>query len=247
MAHQPNSRDSGTVDSAPRIIGGSLRGRKLIFTGDPRTRPMKDRVREALFNRLANAVGGKYVIDLFAGTGAMGLEAISRGAKAATFVERHFPTAEVIRQNAQSLGVVSQCTILPANTLLWAKRLPLLPAEPWLVFCSPPYEFYVSNRTEMLAILEALCVQAPPSSIFCVEADERLQFRALATLARLGCSVLSPGRSWNMGQGQHLNRLEVRGEMRPAPRRRSVKRHRKVFQSPFLHETHLAGTNPVDD
>ena len=140
---------------------------------------MKDRVREALFNRLANAVGGKYAIDLFAGTGAMGLEAISRGAKAATFVERHFPTAAVIRQNAQALGVASQCTILPANTLLWAKRLPALPAEPWLVFCSPPYEFYVSNRTEMLAILTALCEQAPPSSIFCVEADERFDFALL--------------------------------------------------------------------
>jgi 16S rRNA (guanine966-N2)-methyltransferase len=179
VAHQSNSRNSATVDSAPRIIGGSLRGRKLIFTGDPRTRPMKDRVREALFNRLANAVGGKHAIDLFAGTGAVGLEAISRGAKAATFVERHFPTAEVIRQNAQSLGVVSQCTILPANTLLWAKRLPALPSEPWLVFCSPPYEFYVSNQTEMLAILTALCEQAPPTTIFCVEADERFDFALL--------------------------------------------------------------------
>jgi 16S rRNA (guanine(966)-N(2))-methyltransferase RsmD len=179
VAQQPNSRNSPTVENAPRIIGGSLRGRKLIFTGDPRTRPMKDRVREALFNRLANAVGGKHAIDLFAGTGAMGLEAISRGAKTATFVERHFPTAEVIRQNAQSLGVVSQCTILPANTLLWAKRLPALPAEPWLLFCSPPYELYISNHTEMLAILGTLCENAPPTSIFCVEADARFDFALL--------------------------------------------------------------------
>jgi 16S rRNA (guanine966-N2)-methyltransferase len=179
VAQQPNSRNSPTVENAPRIIGGSLRGRKLIFTGDPRTRPMKDRVREALFNRLANAVAGKHAIDLFAGTGAMGLEAISRGAKTAIFVERHFPTAEVIRQNARSLGVVSQCTILPANTLLWAKRLPALPSEPWLLFCSPPYELYISNRTEMLAILSTLCENAPPTSIFCVEADARFDFALL--------------------------------------------------------------------
>ncbi len=59
-----------------RIIGGVHRGRKLEYSGDPRTRPMKDRVREAVFNLLGPDVAGKYVIDLFAGTGALGLEAL---------------------------------------------------------------------------------------------------------------------------------------------------------------------------
>jgi 16S rRNA (guanine(966)-N(2))-methyltransferase RsmD len=165
--------------SPPRIIGGSLRGRKLLFTGDPRTRPMKDRVREAMFNLLGHAVKGKHAIDLFAGTGALGLEAISRGAVSATLVERHFPTADIIRQNAAVLGVESQCTILPTNTLLWPQRWPELPAVPWVVFCSPPYDFYVQQSGEMLALITGLIQRASPHSIFCVEADVRFDFSQL--------------------------------------------------------------------
>lgn len=180
-SRRSDPRNDHPVDNAPRIIGGSLRGRKLIFTGDPRTRPMKDRVREALFNCLADDVRGKHAIDLFAGTGALGLEAISRGAISATLVERHFPTAELIRQNARSLGVEPQCTVLPANTLLWSKRLPVLPAKPWIVFCSPPYDFYVSSQLEMLDILGILIETALPKSIFCVEADQRFDFKLLPT------------------------------------------------------------------
>src|SRR6185369_13778531 len=76
-----------------RIIGGKLRGRKLQYSGDLRTRPMKDRVREAVFNLLGPGVKGSHAIDLFAGTGALGLEAISRGAAQATLIERHLPTS----------------------------------------------------------------------------------------------------------------------------------------------------------
>src|SRR5271165_4697735 len=76
-----------------RIIGGKFRRRKLEYSGDLRTRPMKDRVREALFNLLGTAVEGKLAIDLFAGTGALALEAISREATRAIFIERHQPTA----------------------------------------------------------------------------------------------------------------------------------------------------------
>lgn len=166
-------------DGTPRIIGGTHRGRKLIYTGDARTRPMKDRVREALFNLVGPAAQGKHAIDLFAGTGALGLEAISRGAVGATFVERHFPTADVIRQNAATLGVEDACTVLPANTLLWSKRLPELPNLPWLVFCSPPYDFYVEHQAEMLALVATLIEHAAPQSIFCVEADERFDFGLL--------------------------------------------------------------------
>src|ERR1041384_3149877 len=97
------SRD---VPSSPaselRIIGGDMRGRKIGYHGDPRTRPMKDRVREAVFNLVES--DGVYAIDLFAGTGALGLEAISRGASGALFIERHFPTARLVEQNAQQLG-----------------------------------------------------------------------------------------------------------------------------------------------
>jgi 16S rRNA (guanine(966)-N(2))-methyltransferase RsmD len=180
LAAKPGKSDQhDSPAAAPRIIGGTLRGRKLIYSGDPRTRPMKDRVREALFNRLGNAVAGKHVIDLFAGTGALGLEAISRGASGATLVERHFPTAGLIRKNAAELEVAGRCTILPANTLLWPLRWPELPAGPWVVFCSPPYDLYVDHTDEMTSLISGLIDRAAPSSIFCVEADERFDFALL--------------------------------------------------------------------
>jgi 16S rRNA (guanine966-N2)-methyltransferase len=170
---------AGATDSPPRIIGGTMRGRKLRYSGDLRTRPMKDRVREAVFNLLGPAVRGKHAIDLFAGTGALGLEAISRGAAGATFAERHFPTAALIRESAAELGVEGVCTILPANVLLWAKRMPPLPAIPWVVFCSPPYDLYVEQAEAVLALVSQLIEHAPADSQFCVEADERFDFGQL--------------------------------------------------------------------
>jgi 16S rRNA (guanine(966)-N(2))-methyltransferase RsmD len=174
-----NRNTADNPAAPPRIIGGKLRGRKLEYSVDPRTRPMKERVREAVFNLLGPDVAGKHAIDLFAGTGALGFEALSRGAASATFAERHFPTAGAIKRNAESLGVLAQCTVLAANTLLWSKRLPELPATAWVVFCSPPYELYVSHATEMLALIEQLLMHAPAGSQFVVEADERFDFAQL--------------------------------------------------------------------
>jgi 16S rRNA (guanine966-N2)-methyltransferase len=176
----------------PRIIGGKLRGRKLSYAVDSRTRPMKERVREAVFNLLGPGVAGKHAIDLFAGTGALGFEAISRSAASATFVERHFPTANVIKRNAEALGVLDQCSILPANTLLWSKRLPELPSIPWVVFCSPPYELYVSQTAEMLALIEQLLRHAPAESMFAVEADERFDFALLPDADRWDVRAYPP-------------------------------------------------------
>jgi 16S rRNA (guanine966-N2)-methyltransferase len=140
---------------------------------------MKDRVREALFNLLGKAVEGKVAIDLFAGTGALGLEALSRKASRAIFIERHRPTAETIRRNAATLGVEAIVDVTAADTFLWAKRLPDLGSAPWLVFCSPPYELYVSQKDDMLQILKHLTEVSLPESLFAVEADNRFDFHEL--------------------------------------------------------------------
>ena len=159
-----------------RIIGGKFRGRKLEYSGDLRTRPMKDRVREALFNLLGHGVEGKVVIDLFAGTGALALEALSRGASRAVLIERHRPTAETIRRNSITLGVETIVDVTSADTFLWARRLPDLGAAPWLVFCSPPYEFYVARKDDILQLLNHLIQTSPPDSLFAVESDNRFDF-----------------------------------------------------------------------
>jgi 16S rRNA (guanine966-N2)-methyltransferase len=153
---------------------------------------MKDRVREAAFNLIAAEVKGKHAIDLFAGTGALGLEAISRGAASATLVDQHFPTADLIRQNCVALEVTDRCTVLPANTLLWPKRWPELPEIPWLVFCSPPYDFYAEHTAEMLALIAGLIERAPMQSLFAVEADERFDFGQLPNSDQWDVRVYPP-------------------------------------------------------
>ncbi len=162
-----------------RIIGGQLRGRKLLYSGQHRTRPMKDRLREAVFNLIGDDVSGTHAIDLFAGTGALGLEALSRGAVKATLIEQHYPTADIIRQNVSALGVEPQTEIVTGNVFIWAKRRGDLGNAAWLVFCSPPYDFYVSRSGEMLELLGGLIQAAPEKSIFIVEADDRFDFALL--------------------------------------------------------------------
>jgi 16S rRNA (guanine966-N2)-methyltransferase len=173
-SQRPSPLEQGPAEL--RIIGGHFRGRKLAYSGDPRTRPMKDRVRESVFNLLGEITGDMHAVDLFAGTGALGLEALSRGAGHATFIEQHFPTAAVIRQNAETLGCLDRVTIAPANTFIWAKRNPDLGERPWIVFCSPPYAFYVDRRDEMLELIGSLVSRAPAGSEIVVEADDRFEF-----------------------------------------------------------------------
>jgi 16S rRNA (guanine966-N2)-methyltransferase len=163
-----------------RIIGGQFRGRHLRYSGDMRTRPMKDRLREAIFNLIGPAIRGKHALDLFAGTGALALEAISRGAARATAIEQHNPTANIIRQNIADLGLNDRAEVVVGNTFIWWQRrckspdvMPLFDDLPWVVFCSPPYDFYVERTTEMLELIAGLAAAAPEQSIFVVEADAR--------------------------------------------------------------------------
>ncbi len=175
----PKTRREASRPVGLRIIGGRFRGRKLRYGGDPRVRPMKDRVREAVFNLLGPCVRGKHAVDLFAGTGALGLEALSRGAARATFIEQHHPTAQVLRENVAVLGVESIAEVIVANALVPARWDDRLGDVPWLVFCSPPYAFYVERPGAMLELLVGLLAAAPFESVLVVEADERFDFQQL--------------------------------------------------------------------
>ncbi|MGC4004998.1 MAG: RsmD family RNA methyltransferase [Pirellulales bacterium] len=170
--------DPNEAASPPRIIGGDLRGKRLKFLPDPRTRPMKERVREAVFN-LLGPESPVYTRSTSSPAPALGFEAISRGAVAATFNERHFPTADILKQNAVALDLSDRVTVLSGNALLWAKRLPEFPATPWVVFCSPPYDLFMQQEPEMLALIQALYDAAPTDSLFAVEADTRFDMARL--------------------------------------------------------------------
>ncbi len=166
-----------------RIVGGKFRGRLINYSGDPVTRPMKDNIREALFNLVGGWVKDKAIFDLFAGTGAMGLEALSRGANKAIFVERHFPTVRIIKENVQQLGPELNVEVNSSDTFFWVRQFlktpEKAPSEPWVVFCCPPYDFYVDRPDDVLTMLTSLINVAPDHSIFVVESDARFDHRKL--------------------------------------------------------------------
>ena len=152
---------------------------------------MKHRVREAIFNLISTDSRGKHAIDLFAGSGALGLEAISRGAQGATLIEQHVPTAKLIAANVSALDLEEQVELLVTSAFLWARRdlennssatrvggAPL--DVPWLVFCSPPYRFYIERCDEMLRLLRTIANRAPRGSVIVAEADDRFDFQQLA-------------------------------------------------------------------
>ncbi len=174
---KPPSTQLPANPSEVRIIGGKWRRRKLVYHGDPVTRPMKDRVREAVFNLIGPSVVGTHALDLFAGTGALGLEALSRGALRATFLERHFPTARAIQDNIRALEANDMAEVLPGDTFLWVRRLTAArdfdDSHPWTVFCSPPWDYYVDRKADLLEIIEKILAIAPPGSVVAVESDDR--------------------------------------------------------------------------
>ena len=140
---------------------------------------MKDRVREAVFNLIGPRIVGSHAVDLFAGTGALGLEALSRGATRATFIERHYPTTKLIEKNAAAIDLADRAEVRFGDAFSWSKR-PTLPTNVrWLVFCSPPYDFYVNRHDDILAMLARLIEAASAESVFVVEADERFDFNVL--------------------------------------------------------------------
>jgi 16S rRNA (guanine966-N2)-methyltransferase len=124
-----------------RVVGGSLRGRALAGPKSAATRPTADRARESLFNILLHAYGdpvtGARVLDLFAGTGALGIEALSRGAAFALFVDQSAEARALSRENVTALGLGGTSRIFRRDA---TKLGPLHPLEPFsLAFLDPPY------------------------------------------------------------------------------------------------------------
>ena len=129
-----------------RIVGGRLRGRPLAAPEGDVVRPTADRTREALFNILshgklverlggASPLPGAAVLDAFAGTGALGLEALSRGARQVYFIERYAPALTVLRQNIARLDVAATCRVFDRDALV----PPTAPEPCQIVFMDPPY------------------------------------------------------------------------------------------------------------
>jgi 16S rRNA (guanine966-N2)-methyltransferase len=128
-----------------RVVRGSHGGRVLRAPPGADTRPTSEKVREAIFNILPDVTGMR-VLDLFAGSGALGIEALSRGAGHATFVDQGKAALTAVRANLRELGLDSRATVLAGDAVALAGRH--VPASPWqLVFIDPPYRSDLAVRS----------------------------------------------------------------------------------------------------
>jgi 16S rRNA (guanine966-N2)-methyltransferase len=122
-----------------RIIGGSRRGRKLVEWEATGIRPMRDFVRSALFNIVRDFVRDSDFLDLYCGTGSVGLEALSRGAASCLFVDRSSEACGIVRRNLEALDLLSEGRVLEENVLIAIDELTRLGRRFDMVFVGPPY------------------------------------------------------------------------------------------------------------
>ena len=129
-----------------RIITGLARGCKLKTPKGRETRPTADRIKESLFNILGGAVSDTLVLDIFAGTGNLGLEALSRGAAQAVFVDQSLESVQLIKDNAMHTRLAAKAEIMKSDVFAALQRLERSGREFSLVFCDPPYNKELCQR-----------------------------------------------------------------------------------------------------
>ena len=164
-----------------RVIAGALGGRRLKAPPGRTTRPTSDRVKEALFALLGDLAGAR-ALDLYAGAGGLGIEAISRGAARAVFIERDRRAVRTLRENLDSLGLGSERAEVRAADVLAALRAARTRAETYdLVFIDPPYRRASDLGHELSLLLPSLL---EPEARIVVESDRRAPLQLQAHLER---------------------------------------------------------------
>jgi 16S rRNA (guanine(966)-N(2))-methyltransferase RsmD len=167
-----------------RIVAGTLRGRKLSYAANPQLRPTPQMVREALFSILGDAVPGRAFFDIFAGTGAVGLEALSRGGRFTTFVERDFRLADGIVQHLEAFGLAGSARVVRADVYRWAEHWQA-PAEPVNCFVSPPFPDFERRPKDLEQLMTALQQKVHPGSVLVLQSEQG------------AASVLASGEGWD--------------------------------------------------
>jgi 16S rRNA (guanine966-N2)-methyltransferase len=135
-----------------RVIGGEYRSRRLKSVPGLDVRPTPDRLREALFNVLTPRIGGKVFLDAYAGSGAVGIEALSRGASRVILIERKHLAVEVIRENLTSLGVGKEALIVRGQAGVLLKNYP---AD--IAFVDPPYDLVAEYQVSLNTLADTAC------------------------------------------------------------------------------------------
>lgn len=184
-----------------RIIGGELKGRRLKMINDPKVRPMPAKLREALFNIIQNKVIGATCLDGFAGSGAVGLEALSRGAARVVFIEEYGPAVKVIRQNIEKCGFQERTRIIQEEFNRGVIRLAKERKSFDLIFIDPPYELLKERNP--LKVVKKRGILKPNGLIILRHFDKitpDLRFFERFRLVQYGDDVLSFFRHFSEGQ-----------------------------------------------
>jgi 16S rRNA (guanine966-N2)-methyltransferase len=158
-----------------RIIGGLLKGRRLAGVRG-QIRPTADRVREAIFNILDPDVNDSQVLDLFAGTGALGIEALSRGARNAVFVENQKSALHILQRNLVNCGLTQVSRVLPLPAGKGLPRLAAAGEQFSLVFLDPPYGYGIPDTILLLLAQKNLVI---PDGRIIVEHSRREELAAV--------------------------------------------------------------------
>ena len=150
-----------------RVIGGMHKGRKIKSLKGKNTRPTADIVREALFDILGGKIAGSRFLDLFAGTGAVGIEALSRGSESAIFVEKSLEACLIIKQNLENLALTEKSRIIRDDAESALKNLLKQGEEFDIIFMDPPY-----SKNKIEPILSILRDFEPLKSIIVIQHAE---------------------------------------------------------------------------
>jgi 16S rRNA (guanine966-N2)-methyltransferase len=175
---KPPQRLPKIKPSKLRIIGGDKRGRGVWYHGDRATRPMKESLREALFNIVGPAIKGRIAWDLFSGTGILAIESFSRGAVFALAIERNREFAKMIRQSADAIDISSdQVEVLMGDSFrVTPKRMASVRDQfadtPWVTYFCPPYAMWSERRDDLFELLETTAQLAPEGSLIVTETDK---------------------------------------------------------------------------
>ena len=195
-----------------RIVAGSLKGRKVTVLVHPGMRPTPQMVREALFSILGNAVPGRVFYDIFAGSGVVGLEAISRGASRSNLIERDAKQASDIFKYITQFKVADKASVLRADVYRWAERwVPPVGSGPVNLFLSPPFaDLQPEKIGEFMKLVLGLLDKAPDESVLTIQAEDGFPVEQLVDLP-----------AWDVRQyGRNMLLFRVKGDVvvEPTPK-----------------------------
>ena len=169
-----------------RVIGGRFRSRKLKSVPGMAVRPTPDRLREALFNVLSQRLPGTVFLDAYAGSGAVGIEALSRGAKRVILIERWSPALAIIRENLAALGIHDEVTIVRGSASV---LIPNYPAD--IAFIDPPYDHVKEYADALLALSSTACSLAIAQHTSRADLEERYGDLVKTRILKQGDNSLS--------------------------------------------------------